>query len=258
MLVLSRGPQDKVVFPNLGITVEILRVDGNRVRVGVDAPKEVRVLRHELAESFSNELQQEHVADREDSTHRFRNRLNTAHLALSLAEKQINAGMNDRALETLQRAMSEFDQLDAVLKPAAPSQPAAKRAASKPRALLVEDDANESKLLAGYLSMSGFDVDTAEDGLTAMVQLGRCDRPDVVLLDMHMPRMDGARTVRSIRSKPEFNGMRLFAVTGSEASESSIGIGPDGVDDWFRKPVDPQKLVDSMHQTLKTRPLVSA
>ena len=53
MLVLSRGPTDKIVFPNLDITVEILRIGRNRVRVGIDAPKDVRVLRHELADEQS-------------------------------------------------------------------------------------------------------------------------------------------------------------------------------------------------------------
>lgn len=48
MLVLSRRKDDRVLFPNLGISVHILRVDGNRVRIGVEAPPEVKVLRHEL------------------------------------------------------------------------------------------------------------------------------------------------------------------------------------------------------------------
>lgn len=253
MLVLSRGPQDKVVFPNLGITVEIMRVNGNKVRVGVDAPKDVRILRHELVDSLSSELQQEQEASRGEAAHQFRNRLNTAHVALSLAEKQINAGLCEPALETLRRAMSQFDHLDAGLATVETvEQGGAERTPSKPRALLVEDDHNESELLAAYLRMSGFDVDTAEDGLKAMVHLGQCNRPDVVLMDMHMPHMDGAVTVHSIRSNPEFDGMRLFAVTGSEPSEIPVGIGPTGVDDWFRKPINPQKLVDSMHKTLGT------
>ena len=48
MLVLSRGPSDKIVFPTLDILVEILRITSNRVRIGIHAPREVPVLRHEL------------------------------------------------------------------------------------------------------------------------------------------------------------------------------------------------------------------
>ena len=53
MLVLSRGLTDKIIFPNLDITVEILRIAGNKVRVGIDAPEDVRVLRHELVDEQS-------------------------------------------------------------------------------------------------------------------------------------------------------------------------------------------------------------
>lgn len=252
MLVLSRGPQDRVVFPNLGVTVEILRINGNRVRVGIEAPKNVRVLRHELAESFSAELQHANESHRaQTSSHAFRNRLNTAHVALGLAEKQINAGLNDKALETLRRAMSEFDQLDTEVAPMEARDLQVGPLDKRPRALLVEDDANESELLAGYLQMSGFEVDTAEDGLQAMVQLGRCDRPDVILLDMHMPRMNGPQTVRSIRDNPDYRDVRLFAVTGADPNELSVAVGPTGVDRWFRKPIKPQELVDSMQKDLK-------
>jgi len=250
MLVLSRGPQDKVVFPNLGVTVEILRVSGNRVRVGIDAPNNVRVLRHELVGPDDGASHPGQASQQEDS-HQFRNQLNSAHLALGLAEKQLNKGMDEQALETLRRAMLVFDKLDAEVAPTKAEPTPSESPRQKRRALLVEDDRNESELLAGFLRLSGFEVETAEDGLQAMVQLGRHDRPDVVLLDMHMPRMNGATTVHSIRSNPEYEGMRLVAVTGESECESEVNVGPDGVDHWFRKPVDPQKLVDSLHETLQ-------
>src|SRR3954469_2643359 len=50
MLVLSRGRNDKVVFPTLGISVEILRVAGNKVRLGIEAPHEIPVHRHEVSQ----------------------------------------------------------------------------------------------------------------------------------------------------------------------------------------------------------------
>ena len=50
MLVLSRRPSEKILFPNLGISVEIIQTKGNTVRVGIEAPPEIRVLRDELAE----------------------------------------------------------------------------------------------------------------------------------------------------------------------------------------------------------------
>lgn len=64
MLVLSRRESEKIFFPDLGISLEIVRVKGNTVRVGINAPQEVRVLRGELmdrsqdqcAESYSREF----------------------------------------------------------------------------------------------------------------------------------------------------------------------------------------------------------
>jgi carbon storage regulator CsrA len=252
MLVLSRGPKDKIVFPNLGVSVEILRVSGNRVRVGVDAPKDVRVLRHEIAGSLNAELNQE--ADQAHGpklSHRLRNRLNVAHVALGLAEKQLNAGLSDEALATLHRAIREFDTIDGELHPADGAATAPAPKSLQPRALLVEDDVNESELLAGFLRLSGFVVDTAGDGLQAMVQLARHDRPDVVLLDMHMPRMNGAKTVGSIRRNPDYRHVRLYAVSGSTPSEVNVEVGPQGVDRWFQKPIKPQELVDCLQQELQ-------
>lgn len=250
MLVLSRGPKDQIVFPNLGISVEILRVSRNRVRVGVEAPPDVKVLRGELSLALNSELHEEsQAAHGPKINHRLRNRLNTAHIALNLAQKQLDAGLNDEALGTLHQAIRTFDTIDAELIEKS-DKPMQSQNASAPRALVVEDDVNECELLAGYLRLSGFDVDTADDGLKAMVYLSRHERPDIVLMDMHMPRFDGARAVRSIRENPDYRNLRVFAVTGSEPADLEVKIGPQGVDRWFHKPIDPQRLVDQIHEDL--------
>ncbi len=256
MLVLSRGPQDKIVFPNLGITVEILRVDGHRVRVGVEAPKDIRILRHELTNTLNGELRSKAEREAESAkAHDFRNRLNSAQLSLSLMEKQLDRGMHDEALASLHTAIHEIDQLDGNVAVRAGGNSVAEALEGElsnplPRALLVEDDSNECELLAGYLRMSGYEVETAQDGLQAMVQLARRDRPDVVLLDMHMPRMDGPKTVKSIRLNPDYRGVKVFAVTGSQPGAMNVEIGPRGVDRWFQKPIRPQELVDSLNDEL--------
>jgi DNA-binding response OmpR family regulator len=138
---------------------------------------------------------------------------------------------------------------------AGPSEPAT--AAPRPiphakhcRALVVEDDAKECEWLAGYLRLTGFEVDTAADGLHAMVHLAKHDRPDIVLLDMKMPRFDGSKTVSAIRQNPDYRAMKIFAVTGTDQGETSVTIGPQGVDRWFRKPVDPEQLVSAIQSEL--------
>jgi len=60
MLVLSRGSQQKIVFPSLGISIQILQVAGRKVRIGVEAPQEIAVHRGEVAERiFCEKLRQE-------------------------------------------------------------------------------------------------------------------------------------------------------------------------------------------------------
>lgn len=255
MLILSRGLNDKVVFPKLGITVEVLRIAGSRVRVGIDAPKSVRVLRHEL-EQYDDAVDEavEQAAASGLDMHALRNRLNSASLALGLAEKQINAGCTSDALRNMRRAIAEFDRLEKEAQGDAPHESGemtdGAHAPGSPRALLIDDDANETELLAGFLQMSGFKVDTAGDGVQAMVHLGNAVLPDVVLLDMHMPRMDGAETVRAIRQTPELQDLPLFAVTGAASDDMPVTVGREGVNRWFRKPIKPQTLVNSINEEL--------
>ncbi len=164
-----------------------------------------------------------------------------------MAQKQIEVGQVENADRTLVKVLSEFQSLDEDLgtrDTAAP--PAAAR-----HALLVEDDANESELLAGFLRLSGFEVDTAADGCDALDFLSEHGQPDVVLLDMQMPRCDGPATISAIRQNPQFSGLRVFAVSGRVPADMGVTVGPTGVDRWFRKPLNPQSLVAELHRDLQ-------
>ncbi|MEQ8786616.1 MAG: response regulator [Pirellulaceae bacterium] len=239
MLVLSRRQNDKIVFPNLGITVEILKVAGRSVRVGVAAPEEVSVLRHEIVEQEGHAIADALPAGM--LSHRLRNRLHTANLALQLTIRQLERGMVQSAEQTLQKALGEFESLDREI--ADETQP-------RPRALLVEDDRNESELLAGFLRLSEFEVDTARDGREALNRLSTEAPPDVVLLDMMMPRLDGPGTVTELRSNPRYEGLRVYAVSGSSPEECGVRTGPHGVDRWFSKPINPERLVREIRREL--------
>jgi carbon storage regulator CsrA len=245
MLVLSRGASEEIHFPKLGISVKVVRVEGKRVRLGIDAPKDIEVLRGELMSSLPPRDKPESAAL---SEHRLRNRLHLARLSLELAAKQIENGMHDSAMDELSRSLHAFDSLEADLQNTNGAPPEVK--STHPRALLVEDDANERELLAGYLSLSGFEVDTAGDGLGALVQLSRCQPPSVVLLDMNMPKLDGRSTLQRIRGQESLKKTRVIAVSGMTPEQTGVEIGPSGVDYWFRKPVDPKKLVAEIEREL--------
>jgi CheY-like chemotaxis protein len=179
-------------------------------------------------------------------SHRIRNRLNAATLALHLLQKQLEAGLTRSGEATIENALHELESLDRDV-----GRDLSDAAVSHARrALLVEDNSNESELLAGYLRLCGYEVDTAQDGLAAISYLRERERPDVVLLDMMMPRLDGAKTVTSIRSDPRLEGIRVFAVSGSDRESMGMEIGPRGVDRWFRKPINPRDFVAELDKHL--------
>ncbi|MCA9101409.1 MAG: response regulator [Pirellulales bacterium] len=253
MLVLSRGKNDKVVFPSLGISVEIVRISGSKVRLGIDAPSEVPVLRHEIATEWHSGFDEagEAEARRRELNHQIRNRLNAATLGLHLIHRKLEIGETEELEAEVFRILNELKALEDETSSPRP-RPEKKSASTASRALVVEDDDNERELLSGLLKMSGFEVATAMDGLQAMVQLARDERPDIVLLDMHMPRFDGSRTVSAIRENPDYRDLKVFAISGADRNELNVTVGPRGVNRWFAKPLDPRSLMVAIEEELQT------
>jgi CheY-like chemotaxis protein len=110
------------------------------------------------------------------------------------------------------------------------------------RVLIVEDDADAGESLAMLLRLVGFDVAVASNGLTASMMA--CDRPpDVLLMDLALPGMDGYQVARHLRglcpSKP-----LLVAVTGYGQDSDRQRSRDEGFDHHLVKPVDPGALID--------------
>ena len=238
MLVLSRREQEQIVFPSLNVSIEVTKISGKVARIAVDAPKHIRVLRGELVGQC--EQQSVDVESRE-RRHRIRNHLHTAHMALGLLQKQITSNKLEHAEATLQQVTDAFEQLEPLAVPKQASSQS-KSTAKVLRALVVEDNANERELLTGYLSMSGYQVESVPDGLAALEYLQTHGRPDFVLLDMQMPRMDGKQTVAAIRANDQFSTIKLYALSGMDQSTCGIPLGRDGVNRWFNKPIQPSYL----------------
>lgn len=245
MLVLTRRADQKIVFPTVGITIDVLRIKGNVVKIGIEAPSDVQVLRHEIAGDLppAAPAKTERPPVSGDERHTLRNRLNAATLALHLLRRQLDTGHFDDAESTLVKIVDEFGILEKELNQATAR-------TSRGTALVVEDDRNECELLAGFLRLSGFDVTAVSDGADALDHLASHQKPDVVLLDMLMPRCNGARTVEMIRRNPQFAGLKVFAISGTAPSELGVSTGPRGVDRWFAKPINPETLVSEMRREL--------
>ncbi len=256
MLVLTRKQEERIVFPNLGIEVEILRVKGGTVRVGVDAPRSVRVLRGELADNHEFEHSKARATQ---ERHHFRNRLNAASLALHILQKQLDAGRFTDAEKSLNKALETFGELERLSENQGAQNSIAdglqaKKIASHAnvvrRALVVEDNPNERELLAGYLRLCGYEVDTVGDGVEAIDYLADHKQPDVVLVDMQMPRKDGRDTITEIRCNPNYRGIKVFAVSGMDRKEMGIPLGDRGVNGWFSKPIKPAEFANELSEEL--------
>jgi carbon storage regulator CsrA len=244
VLVLSRKENEKILFPHLGISMQILRIGGGKVRLGIEAPGDVSVVRHEIASEeqlaeFCERLK--HKA--KGSSHEVRNWLHTTLLGLCVAQKQLSRNLFDDAEETLRRLVANMQGLDNEIGKV----DRRTREAFRRRALVVEDNSNERRLLASYLALSGFDVEAVDDGVKALDYLASHDRPDAVVLDMQLPRLGGAAAVTVLRSDPRFRGMKVYAVSGMDRDALHVPVGPEGVDHWFSKPLDPQQLVERIN-----------
>jgi CheY-like chemotaxis protein len=184
-----------------------------------------------------------------EMNHAIRNRLNAAALGLHLLHRKLETDDLSDAEATIFKIFNELKAIETQMDGPSAKPPLDVHPQESHRALVVEDNDNERELLAGYLRVSGFEVDTAEDGLQAMVRLTE-RAPDVVLLDMRMPRFDGRKTISAIRSNPDYRGLKLFAVSGVKPEEMNVTLGPGGVDRWFTKPVDPKGLLDALRDEL--------
>jgi two-component system, OmpR family, response regulator len=257
MLVLSRRIQEKVLFPTIPAVVQVIAVKSGVVRLGIEAPPQVPVLREEVqrraAEDQASRTQPREHADLpqlREFRHLLRNRLNVTRIGLALARRQVQAGCPEDVALTLAKIEQDCELLQQRVEEAGQESllPSEAQPVGSRRALVVEDDDNERELLAGLLRMVGLDVDTAGDGATALDYLHTHKRPDVVLLDMVLPRCDGPTTVREIRHDPAYADLPIFAVTGHTPDQFQLDSGPAGVNRWFRKPITPELLLRELNR----------
>ncbi len=120
------------------------------------------------------------------------------------------------------------------------------------RAILVaDDDADLRRMVSTYLSSRGFDVAQAEDGEAALRQMRRA-RPDLLLVDHMMPRLDGLELVRRLRGSGDTLPIVMLTARG-ETVDRIVGLEL-GCDDYVAKPFDPRELVARIETVLRRAP----
>ena len=270
MLVLSRRESEKILFPTLGISVELLKIQGRKTRIGIDAPANIPVVRHECsAEPGSDqkgatgkavEFTPDLLASNQKLSelfHVIQSRLDGAANTLNELHQSVDA--DDVNAESQQIMKDLFKELRLLETQANKVLEGYGISFNDPtQALVVEDGACERKLLGGYLELCGFDVITAADGQDALDYLSMHSAPDVVLLDMMMPRLNGTAFVREVRSDPKLSNLSIFAISGKSQAEVEATFGATPVDRWFAKPVAPKELVNQIAQYLTKKELLLA
>jgi len=118
-----------------------------------------------------------------------------------------------------------------------------------PRILVVDDEPEIVDLLRSYLQRDGFDVDQAADGEAALAVFGRL-QPDLVILDLMLPKLDGREVCRRIRETARTPIIMLTA--RDEESDKLIGLEL-GADDYITKPFSPREVLARVRAVLRRR-----
>lgn len=110
------------------------------------------------------------------------------------------------------------------------------------RVLVVDDEEPIQELLRYNLEKSGYEVKTAGDGFKA-IELARKFQPDLVLLDIMMPKMDGVETCRQLRELPSLQNTFIIFLTARSEEYSEVAAFDVGADDYITKPIKPRALL---------------
>lgn len=120
------------------------------------------------------------------------------------------------------------------------------------RILIVDDEKPIVTLLAQTFEQEGHEVATAKDGIDCMNQMAAF-RPDVVLMDIMMPKLDGVDTTRLIRRNTNYAGTVIVALSARSDDETRERMRDAGANVFVRKPFVIAKLVSRVEQLLAAR-----
>lgn len=117
------------------------------------------------------------------------------------------------------------------------------------RILIVDDEPDVLKVLSLRLQKTGYEVTGARDGQEALDAAHRV-KPDLIILDIYLPKIDGDDVTRILKSEEAFKNtpMILISATTRSASERAMECGADGC---LNKPFEPEELMDMIAKNLK-------
>lgn len=123
---------------------------------------------------------------------------------------------------------------------------------SKKRILVVDDEKDITEFLSYNLTREGAKVFAANNGIEA-IDIARKMKPDLILLDVMMPEMDGIETCIQLRGKPETKDIIIAFLTARSEDYSQIAGFEAGADDYITKPVKPRVLISRVKALLRRK-----
>ena len=115
------------------------------------------------------------------------------------------------------------------------------------RVLVVDDDPATRRVVCALLDLDEFGLLEAPDGLAAL-DVVRAERPDLVILDLTMPRLDGLRACQALRSDPELAGTRVLVLTGRDQPDDRLAARDAGADAYLVKPFSSLQLLEAVRR----------
>jgi response regulator RpfG family c-di-GMP phosphodiesterase len=119
-----------------------------------------------------------------------------------------------------------------------------------PAVLVVDDDSRVLELLQITLGGRGYRVLTAHDGEEAL-ELARRDKPDILVLDVRLPRKNGIEVCEALRKDPDFAALPILMMSGNASTDSRVQGLRAGADDYLVKPFSPRELLLKMQRILE-------
>ena len=123
------------------------------------------------------------------------------------------------------------------------------RPLSPKKILIVDDDPDIRKILTRFLSTEDYEVDTASDGFGAGARVMDF-KPDLLVLDLIMPGMDGFEVCKRIKENPRTSHIKVLAITGYDTEENRARIMAAGADSYLIKPLESRLLLQKVEMLL--------
>ncbi len=116
--------------------------------------------------------------------------------------------------------------------------------------ILVIEDHDASRHLLGVMLSKRFQVATKKDGLEGLAWLSYGNFPDLIILDIQMPRMDGFEFLKGIKNSGIFREIPIIVLSASDNKEMKDYFHAQGIDDFIAKPFNPLALLDKINAIL--------